>query len=88
MNMIAEMPKTPMPHVPSVPETPHPHVQPPSLVVYERVTWEYRVVDREADEPAASMQTYLDSLGNEGWELVAIRDAGTRTRLTLKRPRA
>ena len=46
--------------------------------------WEYevKVVDFDTDK----LQSWLDALGPEGWELVAVNDYRTKWVVTLKRP--
>ena len=60
-------------------QTPHPQpLQPPTrqthapmVYVYERQRWKYKVVVQSADE-VSSMETELNALGHDGWELVGV----------------
>jgi hypothetical protein len=85
--LIAEMPKPSIPHMPALPEERRTRVEPRTVIVYEPVRWEYRVVTREAAESPADLQRALNELGGDGWELVAILPAGSTLRLTVKRQR-
>jgi hypothetical protein len=67
----AEFPPRPLPHFPQPQQPDRPHVQPPTVFVYERRGWEYRVVTRNADEHALT-EDELNVLGKEGWELVGV----------------
>jgi hypothetical protein len=56
------------------------------------VTWQYRVIDRLKIPPhyevpdAEDVERYLNSLGLEGWELVAVESECAY--LYLKRPKS
>jgi hypothetical protein len=77
---ISEFPKHPLPHVPQ----PQPQ---PTVFVYEKETWEYKVVVRStADDPPLG-QDELNALGSDGWELVGIVTLPSVTQFYLKRPR-
>jgi hypothetical protein len=85
---IGEFPKHPLPHVPPPPETQQPRVQPPTVFVYERQGWEYKVVSRNtADEPL-STEAELNALGKVGWELVGIVPLSGTVQFYLKRLRS
>jgi hypothetical protein len=47
--------------------------------------WEYLVADLEESD-AATLETKLNELGRERWEVIWIQPAGARTRFILKRP--
>jgi len=69
---LAEFPKHPVPHVPQPPEPEQRRVQPPTVYVYERQTWEYRVISRIVDDEGTLPEGELNALGSEGWELVGV----------------
>jgi len=82
---IAEFPKHPMPQVPQPPSPQQPRVQPPTVYVYERQQWQYRVVTSgAADEPTPSEHD-LNALGQDGWELVGIIQLPAKTQFVFKR---
>lgn len=83
---VSEFPKHPLPHVPPT-EPPRPHAQPPTVFVYERQGWEYKVVSREADQ-APLGQDELNALGKDGWELVGVVPVSHTVQFYLKRLRA
>ena len=67
---VSEFPKHPLPQMPQPTEPQRPQAQQPTVFVYERQGWEYRVVSREVDQPLT--QDELNALGKDGWELVGI----------------
>ena len=77
---ISEFPKHPRP------DAPRPSVQPPTVYVYEKTTWQYRVITRTVDETPLSEEE-LNGLGKEGWELVAVVPQSKRVQFYLKRIR-
>jgi hypothetical protein len=84
---ISEFPKHPLPHVPPAPELQRLHVQPPTVFVYERQGWEYRVVSRATDQ-APLGQDELNALGKDGWELVGVVPMSDTVQFYLKRIRS
>jgi Domain of unknown function (DUF4177) len=84
---ISEFPKHPLPHVPQPTEPQRPQLQPPTVFVYERQGWEYKVVSRAADQ-APLGQDELNALGKDGWELVGVVPMSDTVQFYLKRIRA
>lgn len=84
---VSEFPKHPLPHVPPTPLEPQrPPVQPPTVVVYEKERWEYKVVSQgTADDPRA-VDDALNALGRDGWEVVGIASLPNAVHVYLKRP--
>src|SRR5262249_1740837 len=83
---INEFPKQPLPHVPLAPPEPQrPHVQPPTVVVYEKARWEYKIVSSTPDDPGA-VEAALNTLGREGWEGIGIVPLSNAVHVYLKRP--
>ena len=80
---LVEFPKQPLPQTPQQPMQ-WPRVQPPTVYVYERQEWEYRVVTKAPDEPALCVDD-LNVLGRDGWELVGVVPLQTRVQLVFKR---
>ena len=84
---IGEFPKHPLPHVPSPPVPQRPRVQPPTVFVYEKQGWEYKIVSRNiADDPMPT-ETELNALGKDGWELAGIIPVSGAVQFYLKRAR-
>jgi len=85
---LSEFPTRPSPHGPPAPHGPsRPHAQPPTVLVYEKQRWEYKVVNTNADEEAHLTEAALNALGEDGWELAALVHAPSTVRFYLKRPR-
>jgi hypothetical protein len=85
---IAEFPKHPLPQIPQPPSPQQPRVQPPTVYVYERQQWEYRVVTKNvADEPILS-EGDLNALGQHGWELVGAVPLPTMVQFFFKRAKS
>jgi Domain of unknown function (DUF4177) len=81
---IAEVPTRPAPQIPQ-PQAPHqPRVQPPTVYVYERQQWEYRIVIKRDDEPIVS-EDELNALGKDGWELVGVVPVHAAVQFVFKR---
>jgi hypothetical protein len=84
---VSEFPKHPLPYAPQPEQPQRPHVQPPTILVYEKPGWEYKVLSRIiADEPPPT-EDDLNALGNDGWELVGILTISNRVQFYLKRSR-
>ncbi len=82
---IAEFPQHPLPQIPQPQSPQQPRVQPPTVYVYERQKWEYRVVMKNvADEPTLS-EGDLNTLGKDGWELVGVVPLPTTVQFFFKR---
>ena len=83
---VSEFPQYPSPHVPPPSEPQRPQVQAPTIFVYERQKWEYKVVSMNADQLPLS-QDELNALGKDGWELVGIVPLSSAVQFYLKRLR-
>jgi hypothetical protein len=83
---VDEFPKHPFPHVPPSPEPQRPQMPPPTVFVYERQGWEYKVVTRSASGDAMP-EDELNALGHDGWELVGVVPLADTVRFYLKRLR-
>jgi hypothetical protein len=84
---ISEFPKHPLPHVPAPHEPRRPQVQTPTVFVYEKQEWEYKVVSGIAAADPLAAERELNALGKDGWELVGIVNVANDVRLYLKRIR-
>ena len=83
---ISEFPKHPLPHVPQAPQLQAPQIHPPTVYVYEKERWEYRVIVRSREDPFGEKE--LNALGNDGWELTGIVTIRAKTRFYFKRLRS
>ena len=86
--LISESQNGSLPHLPGSPDAPPVRVQPPTVIVYEPVKWEYRIITRDAADDPHGQQEELNRLGADGWELVGLLPIGQEIRLTLKRQRS
>jgi hypothetical protein len=85
---VSEFPKRPLPHVPATPQEPQrAHIQPPTVFVYERQGWEYKVVTRDIADDAPLSEDELNALGKDGWELVGVVPLARTVQFYLKRIR-
>lgn len=85
---ISEVPKRPLPHVPPAPQEPHvPYVQAPTVVVYERERWEYKVVTQDRSDDPVAAEEALNAFGKDGWELIGVVPVPGGVQLYLKRAR-
>ena len=81
-----EFPRRFPPHEPQ-PQQARPSAAPPTVFVYERQTWEYKVVRKElANEPPLS-EDELNALGSSGWELAGVVTFAAETTFVFKRVR-
>jgi hypothetical protein len=69
---IAEFPRHPVPQIPQPQSPQHTTVQPPTVYVYERQQWEYRVVTKNVVDQPTPSEADLNALGRDGWELVGV----------------
>ena len=76
------LPSHPFPQPPQPQEPPASQIQTPMVYVYEKQQWEYRII------ASAMTQDDLNSLGAEGWELVAVVAQPPTTQFYFKRLRA
>jgi hypothetical protein len=82
-----EFPKPPLPHVPQPTQPQSPQVQVPTVFVYEKQRWEYRVLSKNAAEQSTVTEDELNALGQDGWELVGLVSSPNSVQLYLKRAR-
>lgn len=82
---LAEFPKHPFPHVPQPPEPGQRRVQPPTVYVYEKQAWEYRVIGRTMADEGMLPEAELNALGSEGWELVGVVQVRAKVQFVFKR---
>lgn len=86
---VSEFPTRPLPHVPPSREPQRPQVQPPTVFVYEKQGWEYKVVTRDIASEGPLGEEELNAFGKEGWELVGVLAVTeTKTQFFLKRMRS
>jgi hypothetical protein len=85
---IAEFPKHPLPQTPQPQPPQQPHIQPPTVFVYERQQWEYRVVTKSVANESSVSEDELNALGKDGWELVGVVPATSDVRFVFKRVKA
>lgn len=85
---VSEVPRHPLPHVPPAPQEPQPpHVQPPTVFVYERQGWEYKVITKHTVDDPRVVEDELNALGKDGWELVGTVPLSNAVQFCLKRTR-
>lgn len=84
---ISEFPKRPLPHLPPRQEPRVAPVPAPTVFVYEKQEWEYKVISRNSDTEALPDEAELNALGKDGWELVSIVTVVNNVRFYLKRIR-
>jgi len=83
---VSEFPKHPLPAIPQ-PSTPqHLPMQQPTIYVYEKPTWEYKVVSRSVTDDALG-DDELNALGAKGWELVGVVSLARQVQFYFKRAR-
>jgi uncharacterized protein DUF4177 len=85
--IVSEFPKHPLPHVPQPPEPSRTQIQPPTVFVYEKQSWEYKVVSREHANDSMLSEAELNALGKDGWELTGIVSLPNSVQFYLKRIR-
>ena len=81
---VSEFPRYPPPQVPP-PQVERPHVQPPTVFVYEKQGWEYKVISKDAAADAGVTEGELNALGQDGWELVGVFQTSGGLQFYLKR---
>jgi hypothetical protein len=84
---INEYPKRLVPYVPQPQQPQTPQVQSPTVFVYERQCWEYKVITRRISDEPSLAESELNSLGADGWELVDISRLAGELVFTFKRVR-
>ncbi len=87
-SQIAEFPTPPLPQIPQPQQVQQPRVQPPTVYVYERQEWEYRVVTKNVAEEPSLSETDLNALGKDGWELVGLVPVQGTVQFVFKRVKA
>jgi hypothetical protein len=85
--MFSELPKRPLPHAPKPSQPAHPHVQQPTVYVYEKQVWEYKVVTASVVDEPLPTEDDLNAFGTEGWELVGVVALPTKVQYYFKRAR-
>jgi hypothetical protein len=84
---ISEFPRQPVPHGPQPHEPERQRVQPPTVFVYEKQRWEYKVISRNAADQPPLAEDELNTLGRDGWELVGVATLPSSVQFYLKRVR-
>lgn len=75
------------PKQPHISQTELPRVHPPTVLVFEKQAWEYRVISKNvADGPLS--ENDLNALGAVGWELVGVVTVTTNVQFFFKRVRS
>jgi len=85
---VAEFPKHPLPYTPQPQQPQHPHVQAPTVYVYEKQGWEYRVTTRNVADESGFSEEELNALGRDGWELVGVVPLPNNVQFYFKRVRS
>lgn len=83
---ISEFPTHPLPHVP-VPQEPQRTRVQPTVFVYEKQQWEYKVLNKEASGETALTEDELNGFGKDGWELVGVVPLAGTVQFFFKRLR-
>jgi hypothetical protein len=60
-------------------------ISPPTVYVYERQQWEYRVVTKHVGEEPTCSENDLNALGKDGWELVGVVPVQASVEFVFKR---
>jgi len=81
---IGEFPRHPLPQAPPTQEQ-RPHVQPPTVFVYEKQRWAYKVISKDAAADALVTEGELNALGQDGWELIGVSPTPGGLQFYLKR---
>jgi len=81
-----EFPKHPVPQVPQPQDPQRVYVQSPTVFVYEKNVWEYRVISKKADQPLTVEE--LNALGRDGWELAGVANLDRNVQFYFKRVRS
>lgn len=84
---ISEFPTHPLPHVPAPQEPQRTHVQ-PTVFVYEKQRWEYKLINKDTTGEARLTEDELNALGKDGWELVGVVPLGDAVQFFFKRLRS
>jgi hypothetical protein len=81
---LIEFPSRPYPHVPAPLQPQPPHLQSSTIYVYEKVAWEYRLVEKDLADDAFA-EADLNLLGRDGWELVGMVPLAEKVQFYFKR---
>jgi hypothetical protein len=77
----SEVPKHPLPEQPKPSQ-----VQQPMVYVYDRTSWEYKVITKDGAEPMPSEEE-LNAMGKSGWELAGVAAVPGKVNFFFKRAR-
>lgn len=82
-----EFPRHPLPHIPQPQEPQQLRVQ-PTVYVYEKQRWEYRVVSKAVADDSTLLENELNAFGSEGWELIGVVPLPKQVQLFFRRLRS
>ena len=82
-----EFPRRPLPHEPQPQQPARPSPVPPTVFVYERRTWEYKVVRKMIADEGLLAENELNALGASGWELAGVVTVAGEATFVFKRVR-
>ena len=82
-----EIPRRPFPNVPEPEQPQRPRVQQPTVYVYEKQAWEYKVVTRNIADDSVLSEEELNAIGASGWELVGVVTLQSKAQFYFKRVR-
>ncbi len=80
-----EFPRRSLPQEPQQP--PPPYAAPPTVFVYERQTWEYKIVRKMIADEGLLAEDELNALGASGWELSGVVALAGEATFVFKRVR-
>jgi hypothetical protein len=81
---LIEFPSRPHPHVPAPVQPQPPQGHAPTIYVYEKVAWEYRLIEKDLADDSFS-EADLNLLGRDGWELVGTVPLTAKVQFYFKR---
>jgi hypothetical protein len=80
-----ELPRRSLPQEPQ--QSPRPYAAPPTVFVYERQTWEYKLVRKMIGDEGLLAEDELNALGASGWELAGVVTVTGEATFVFKRVR-